>query len=42
MKIYLKLAEKEIKNIETKNANLSKYNTLLKLFDRADIINELI
>ena len=37
-----KLAEKEIKNIETKNINLSKYNFLLKLYDRADIINELI
>ncbi len=37
-----KLAEKEVKIIEKKNSNLSKYNTLLKLYDRADIINELI
>ena len=37
-----KLAEKEIKNIEKENLNLSKYNSLLKLYDRADIINELI
>jgi RecG-like helicase len=36
------LAEREIKNIEKENLNLSKYNTLLKLYDRADIINELI
>jgi len=36
------LAEKEIQNIERENVNLSKYNTLLKLYDRADIINELI
>ena len=36
------LAEKEIKTIEKNNGNLSKYNTLLKMFDRADIINELI
>tara|TARA_Y100001970_G_scaffold260184_1_gene341996 strand:+ start:323 stop:2362 length:2040 start_codon:yes stop_codon:yes gene_type:complete len=37
-----KLAEKEIKNIEKENINLAKYNSLLKLYDRADIINELI
>ena len=37
-----KLAEKEIKIIEKESSNLSKYNTLLKLYDRADIINELI
>jgi len=36
------LAENEIKNIEKENGNLSKYNPLLKLYDRADIINELI
>jgi len=36
------LAENEIKNIEKENVNLSKYNPLLKLYDRADIINELI
>ena len=37
-----KLAENEIKIIEKENTNLSKYNTLLKLYDRANIINELI
>tara|TARA_B100002051_G_scaffold274746_1_gene316640 strand:- start:1606 stop:3645 length:2040 start_codon:yes stop_codon:yes gene_type:complete len=36
------LAEKEIKNIEKENRSLSKYNDLLKLYDRADIVNELI
>ncbi len=36
------LAEKEIKNIENKNLSLSKFNSFLKLYDRADIINELI
>ena len=37
-----RLAEKEIQIIEKENTSLSKYNTLLKLYDRADIINELI
>ena len=37
-----KLAEKEIIKIENTNMNLSKYNLLLKLYDRANIINELI
>ena len=36
------LAEKEIKKIEKEDSNLSKYNSLLKLYDRADIINEVI
>ncbi len=36
------LAENEIKNIEKESVNLSKYNPLLKLYDRADIVNELI
>ena len=36
------LAEKEIKIIENENLNLSKYNPLIKIYDRADIINELI
>ena len=31
-------AEKEIKNIELNNYDLSKYNHLLKLYDRADVI----
>ncbi len=37
-----KIAEKKIKDIEMKNKNLSRYNILLKLFDKAGIINELI
>ena len=36
------LAEKEIKVIENENRNLSKYNSLLKLYDRADILNDII
>ena len=36
------LAEKEIKKIELEDQNLSKYTTLLKLYDRADILNDLI
>ena len=36
------LAEKEIQNIEKNNYDLLKYNPLIKLFDRADIVNELI
>ena len=36
------LAEKEIKLIENENEDLSKYNSLIKLYDRANIVNELI
>jgi len=36
-----KIAEKDIKNIETSEKNFQQYNFLLKLFDKADIINEL-
>ncbi len=36
------LAEKEIKIIENEDKDLSKYNSLIKLYDRADIVNELI
>ena len=36
------LAEKEIKNIEKNDKDLSKYNSLIKLYDRADIVNGLI
>ncbi len=35
------LAEEEIKRIEKTNENISKFKTLIKLYDRADIINEL-
>jgi len=36
-----KIAEKDIKNIEASEKNFQQYNFLLKLFDKADIINEL-
>ena len=35
------LAEKELKKIEKEDQKLSKYKTLLKLYDRADILNDL-
>jgi len=35
------LAEKEIRRIEIENADISKYKSLLKLYDRADIINDI-
>ncbi len=36
------LAEKEVKNIEKENKDFNKYNKLLKLYDRASVINEVI
>ncbi len=36
------LAEKEVKKIELENKSLHKYITLLKLHDRADILNDLV
>ena len=36
------LAEKEVKKIEKNNNNFLKYLPLLKLYDRADILNELV
>ena len=36
------LAEKEIKRIEKENQNFSKYRTLIKLYDRADIVNDIV
>ena len=35
------LAEKEVKRIELENESLDKYMSLLKLYDRADILNDL-
>ena len=35
------LAEKEIKRIENENENLSKFKPLIKLYDKADIINDI-
>ena len=36
------LAEKEIKLMEKNNNNISKYRTLIKLYDQADIINDIV
>ena len=36
-----KIAEKNIRDIETNENNLKKYDLLLKLFDKADVINNL-
>tara|TARA_B100000686_G_scaffold285841_1_gene310248 strand:- start:51 stop:824 length:774 start_codon:yes stop_codon:yes gene_type:complete len=36
------LAEKEIKRIENEEENLTKYKTLIKLYDQAEIINDLV
>ena len=36
------MAEKQIKKIELENINIDKYKALLKLYDRADIINDIV
>jgi len=36
------LAEKEITKIEEQNLDIKKYKTLLKLYDQADIINDIV
>ncbi len=36
------LAEKEIKRIENTNEDISRFKTLMKLYDQADIINDII
>ena len=35
------LAEKEVKKIEKNNIDLDKFKSLLKLYDRADVINDI-
>jgi ATP-dependent DNA helicase RecG len=35
------MAEKQIKKIESKNFDINKYKALLKLYDQADIINDM-
>ena len=35
------LAEKEIRKIEIDKTNISKFKPLIKLYDRADIINDI-
>ena len=41
MKLLFKIAEDNIKQIEMDVKNFKKYNFLLKLFDKADIVNEI-
>ena len=36
------LAEKEINRIELENEDIGKFKTLIKLYDRADIINDIV
>ncbi len=36
------LAEKEIKRIENNNDDISKFKTLMKLYDQADVINDIV
>ena len=36
------VAEKEIKRIKSESENFSKYMQLLKLYDRADILSDLV
>ena len=36
------MADKQIKKIELENINIDKYKALLKLYDQADIINDLV
>ena len=36
------LAEKEIQKIEKENSNINQYKALLKLYDQADIINDIV
>jgi ATP-dependent DNA helicase RecG len=36
------LAEKEIKKMEKNNQSIKKYKALLKLYDQADIINDIV
>ena len=36
------LAEKEIKEMERNEVNINKYKTLMKLYDQADVINDIV
>ena len=36
------LAERQIKQMESNNIDISKYKTLMKLYDQADIINDIV
>ena len=37
-----KLAEEQIKQFEINNQDISRYKTLMKLYDQADIINDIV
>ena len=36
------LAEKEIRRIENSNEDIKKFTPLMKLYDKADIINDIV
>ena len=36
------IKEKEVKKIEKDNVDLDKFKSLLKLYDRADILNDIV
>ena len=36
------LAEMEVKHMEKKNESIKKYKTLMKLYDQADVINDIV
>ena len=36
------MAEKQIKKIDLENIDITKYKALLKLYDQADIINDMV
>jgi ATP-dependent DNA helicase RecG len=36
------MAEKQIKKIELEDIDIKKYKALLKLYDQADIINDMV
>ena len=36
------LAEKEIKEMEKNEVDINKYKTLMKLYDQADVINDIV
>ena len=36
------LAEKEIRNMKIEESSIEKYKALLKLYDQADIINDIV
>ena len=41
-KDLFEMAEKQVKNMEKNNVDISKYKTLMKLYDQADIINDFV